>query len=554
MIYYFKYDDGNAFTLNGLPYTGFFFVSGGKAYTGKAPSSTQYELSAKNTFMADFYLNSLEFDRGFDNIPELPYTTPNSFDILDISTLNTQLNVLDSNNLTVFKNLIIQNPNVFNINRTNTHFYGLSSTDADARNDDIPSAKNVYTHIDPFSFDSEWSFVDNIISGDFLIDRTDNFLYFCSDGVSQYTLKGNFSELDTLELLESNPTTVFYIKQDDYDQKIFMVSLDSIDIYDSTYFNLCQNLNFVDRITINVSSENKELIKIGKNIRTEFTNGVLYIKNKYSTDTIYTFSTSSLSSNTLLALDIRDSDDALIILSKNDTDYYISLVDGESFSIINTSVILDAVEPYNVVFSIQDSNLFYLITNDDVQLRMLSNITYPVGSTKNADYFYLNDYIYGTTDEQYGTIPIKYNSNSLKSNFFNNILFKIRLKNAYQYLLTHNIGRLYVSKLEIDNNLVAAIPLDLEKSYDGVFCTESSIGFHLNTLVLNLVKDTIKLYTMAKYSLGFEGSELKISAIDDLTFEINNLYIHGNETINVNSLQRMFYLITDIQRQLISSL
>jgi hypothetical protein len=205
------------------------------------------------------------------------------------------------------------------------------------------------------------------------------------------------------------------------------------------------------------------------------------------------------------------------------------------------------------VFSNQDSNLFYLVDAADVQLRTISNMGYSAGSTKNADYFYLNDYIFGTTDEKYGQIQIKYNSNSLKSNFFNNILFKVRLKNEYQYILTHNIGRLYVSKLEIDNSLLNAIPLNLDKSYNGIICSESSIGLYLNSSILNIVKDIMRLYTMAAYVLNFENDVLNISAIDDLDFEIKNLYLHGNETMNANSLQRIFYLITDIQRQLISA-
>ena len=170
--------------------------------------------------MADFYLNQLEFDRSFNNIPTLEYNIPNTFDVLDITTISNYFDILNTNNLEVFKNLVVQNPKVFNVNQSNTHFYGLSSTDADSRNDDIPNAKNVYTHIDPFSFDSEWSFVDSIIAGDFLLDSRDNFLYFCSDGTNQYTLRGSFTEFGTLELVDSRPSPIFYIKQDDVDKKI----------------------------------------------------------------------------------------------------------------------------------------------------------------------------------------------------------------------------------------------------------------------------------------------------------------------------------------------
>ena len=554
MISYFKYDSGHAFTKDGTPYTGFFYISGGKAYTGKSPSSLQVELSATSTFISDFYLNSLEFDKSFNNISTISYSSPNTFDIFDITSLDNNLEVLNRNNLETFKNLIVQNPTVFNINQVNIHFYGLSSTDSDSRNDDLPTAKNVYTHIDPFSYDSEWYFVDNIISGDFLLDRSDNFLYFCSDGQTQYTLRGSFSELDTLELLETRPSSIFYLKQDDVDRKIFMMGLTSIEIYDSSYFATGQNLNLVDIISISIFPENKELFKIGRNIRTEYVDGILYLKNKYSTSTISTISLDSLSADQIIALDLRESDDAMLLLSSKDGIYSVSLIDTSTNSFIRTEELSDSLGAESLFFSIQDSNLFYLTVSDDIQLRLISNMAFPVGSAKNSNYFYLNDYIYGTTDERFGNIQIKYNSNSLKSNFFNNILFKLRFKDNYQYLMTHNIGRVYVSKLSLDDNLLTAIPIDLEKSYNGISCSKSSIGLYLNSAITNIVKDTMKLYTLASHTISYNSGVLEYGAINDLNFEIENLYFHGNETINVVALQRIFYLIADIQRQLISTL
>ena len=53
MISYFKYTAGEAFTLDGENYAGYFNVENKKAYTGKTRTASSQPLSAKNTFLAN---------------------------------------------------------------------------------------------------------------------------------------------------------------------------------------------------------------------------------------------------------------------------------------------------------------------------------------------------------------------------------------------------------------------------------------------------------------------------------------------------------------------
>lgn len=553
MIAYFKYDNGNAFLLNGNSYTGFFHIDSGIAYTGKIFDSSSEVLSSKGNFLAEFYLNEYEFDVfAGDNHQAAPFVL-NSFDILNKAHLEQAFDQVNENNLLVFKHLVIQNPNLFATNRNNTHFYGLSSTDADIRNDDVPSGKRSYTHIDPFSFDVEWAFLDSIISGDIIVDANDNFLYFCSDGTTQYTISGSFVNFEPIVLLTVQPSSTFYIKQDTVDDKIFFVSLTAIQIFDLQNYIRCQTFDLLDEISVTIEEANKDLIKIGKNIRTEVANNTLYLKNKYSTQLYSSITFTELDIESMICLDIREVDDLIVFISKVGVDYFLGYFDPNDFSNTYTKTqIFNVGDDSDISFSGVDSNVFYIATNAVVQGRLLSNPSTSFGQTNSNTYFYLNDYIYGTTDETWGHIQIKYNSNSLPSNSFNNILFKSIPKDTNQYLLTHNIGRIYASKLDMSNTYLNSVPLNIEKSYTGTNCSESSFGLFFNVTILNLVKDTLRLYGMAAETYSLSAAGVGKNVLSDLSFEIDNLYLNGNESINIVSIQRILSLINFIQNELIS--
>jgi hypothetical protein len=553
MISYFKYDRGNAFLLNGSPYYGFFHIVNGDAYTGKLTNTFSQKLSAKGNFLSEFYLNQLEFDVTSNNKKTAKPFVLNSFDILNKTYLDQAFDNINSNNLLVFKNLIIQNPDLLPIDRINTHFYGLSSTDADIRNDDEPSGKKTYTHVDPFAFDSEWSYLDSITAGDFVVDLNDNFRYFCSTGTMLYTLSGSFSNTNPIVLLSGEPRNTFYIKQDTVDNRLFIVSLSGVEVLDLQNFGNCQTYNVLDSITIDIDENYKSLVKIGRNIRTEVKSDVIYFKNKYSSEIYYQLAFSDLGMDDILSLDIRDVDDLVIFLGLSGSDLYFGSFDPNNKSVTYSyKPIYDVDVESEVLFSVIDSNVFYTSHNNMIQGRMISAPEYYFGTSNPDSYFYLKDYLYGSTDENWNNIQIKYNSNSLPSNSFNNILFRITALQEYQYVLTHNIGRVYASKLDLDATYLNSIPLDIEKSYKGINCSETSFGLFLNYTMSTLVKDTLRLFALAAETYTLSGSTLTKNMVEDIDYEIKNLYINGNESINVVSIQRILSLINDIQNELIS--
>jgi hypothetical protein len=200
-------------------------------------------------------------------------------------------------------------------------------------------------------------------------------------------------------------------------------------------------------------------------------------------------------------------------------------------------------------FSEEDSNIFYIKSGLKIQSRFISDPHQISGDSTGKGFLYLRDYIYNTTVEKYDKIQIKYNSNALLSNSFNNVVYDIRQLGGYQYYMIHNIGRLYVSKsLPSDSFYNALIDIGLSKTYTGASCLSNSIGQTLNAVLSNIIQDTLTIYSMARSAIDSDGDFV---ALSDLEFEIKNLQFHGNETVSVTTLQRIFTLIADIQTQIL---
>jgi hypothetical protein len=119
------------------------------------------------------------------------------------------------------------------------------------------------------------------------------------------------------------------------------------------------------------------------------------------------------------------------------------------------------------------------------------------------------------------------------------------------YMLLHNVGRLYVMKQPISNRFMSSIPLNIEKFYSGISCSESSIGLYFNTSISNLIKDTLNLFNQSSGTFSIYEKKTIVKQLNDFILKTDNLYINGNETINVLTLQRIFILLTEIQSKLL---
>jgi hypothetical protein len=589
MITYYKHTDGESYILNGNDYVGFFNITNGVASTNKLSSFDSFPLTSKNNIIAEIYNGKYEFDTTYNHLPIITPFYSNVFDLLDTQGMSKMVTTINSNNLTCYKGLILGNPTVFKYEETDGRFYGFKSVD-DVIEESVKYNDLYRGNIDTFSSIPTWSFLDNIISGEIMVDSFENFKYICTDGENDYVLTGSFSSTEGLTLLhvkhninESSPDYTYSIHHDSDNSKFLFVKSSYIEVYDASNYDECDKLLLVDRIPLLPSqfkfniwnifdaspnkntttwnsryqlfnSNNPKFIKFGKNLRSIIQNNTLHLFNKYSTDIIQTISLSNYDITEILALDIRTIDDYIGILHKKDEIMYISFFD--STNIANT------IKTYNIFsikykpdikikFSDIDSNVFYTQTSTEYHSRYVSTPEYPSGRLEFCDLQYPYGLIWNKTAEKYNLIPQKWDTKSKKSNNYNNLVISHLFTNNKMYMLLHNIGRIYALQQQPNDRFLNSVPLDLKKYFNELSCSQSSIGLYINSELSNLLKDTINIFTNTSSSFTIKELEVIEKQLDNLLFDTNNLYINGNETLNALVFQRITTTITDLQNKLL---
>lgn len=597
MTSYFKYSSGEAFTLNNSNYIGFFHIVDGIPYTDKVYSVDMMELTPKSTFMSKFYMNLGSFNTVYKGIQGLSPYYSNVFDLLNKQGLDSALKFLDEGNLTDFKGNILGNPIVYRFEENGGFFYGLSGN-----NDQINGKTNRYFTT---SFEEPWSFLDEIKTATFTVDTYDNFKYFSSNGTALYVLSGNFISPTPLVVVTSTdyhpyppvgPTDYVYGLYNDLQaQQLFFVKTNTVDIYDTSNFDDCGNLIIVDQIQLNTTStreyiwnladvkwgktpakwttkftidnsNNPQFIKFGNNVRTSISNNKLYILNKHSSEIYKQISLSDYGVTEVLSLDVRNTDDNILLLYKKSNKLKVLYIDSEigvlddfeleSIQILDgytteyTPTIID-VATYNIKFSDIDSDMFYIYNKFEYQTRFISNPIYPAGRLELNDLFYPLTYKWGEATIKYNLFYARWNYANDESNFYNNIVSTELAKNNKMYMLHQNIGRLFAMHQSPNDRFYNSIPLNLVANFNGTICSESTFGLYFNNSITNIVKDTVNMFIKSYGKFNIAEREVTVQKLDDLVQLSNDLYLNGNETFNVLSLQRIFLLINDLQSSLI---
>jgi hypothetical protein len=565
MISYFKYTEGEAFTLNDENYVGFFNVIDGIAYTGKVKSNTSEELTPKKTFITEIFLSKMEFDSVFDKNIKLTTPITEKFEFFTKTELEKTLKIINLNNLNIYKSLVFQNRDYLNFYKSTSFFYGLSSTESDTRNDDTICGKTGVIQIDPFAYDNEWKFLDNISAGSFLVKSNEDFIYYCNDNINSYSIEGNFGKpYQPLRLLQTNPIeegSILDIIIDDIDSSIVDLGTKKITIYDFDIFKECGFLVKKDEI-INSTNETIRFISLGNSIRLEITNTQFFIKDKYSNNIIYSGFLSAWGVGTVLDCEVRLIDNLIAIASIKNNKYYITYIDSEfPDKVVNQFELLYFKDQkINISFSDSDSNLIIFTFENYVQTRYISNSTYPASTTTDANYStsilnYLPMYEWDSGNLSYDKSNIiKWNSNLLKSNKYNNLVFVTKIIGNFLYAIFHNVGRIYVTRKNISEDLkIFKIPKDLKKETFNVDCSNSSLGLYINNYLKNIITDTINLYTNSECNskVSEDGEKINISELENLNIPIENMFLNGNEQLNTVALKRIFETILEIQRKLI---
>ena len=618
MIEYFKYTGGGAFTLSGAAYNGFINVVNGVAYSGKSFSSSSRPLSSNGTFLANCFLNKLEFDRTGEAVEEaavltLPEISPRN--IIDQNFIDTNLGYLNHNNLNLYALNIISNTELLNFSNTpvdgDSYFLGLSSGSRDLRNDDIQLAKgNEFPiQIDPFSY------IDRVFGVDVLDNTVDStlfvyddlsYLYFITTSTSNsYTFSGSFVKGGSLtrinedifegniEFTYDNSTDILYTLVEDErtseTQKFF-----SLKLYDNGFISTCRALKLVDIIELEDEVIDNR-VAIGNNIRgyRYIEDGEIKIKlvNKETNALVDIIATSNPNEE-IVSFDIRDTDDSVLIITQS-TELECGIYDDQIFAEVQTEAILPPGQIYylyhldinditnlscalnpkvvkreyfdnvdeigiptdkvQIYFSPNDSNMFTLVDRGFVTTRFISNPKLVAGLPSTDNLLYPATMYFGDTKEKFDKIEKKFNTNTLRSNYFNYINFIVAQNSTDLFYFLHTIGRIYLFR-ELPSLLYQNfVPLDLDNQYEKVTSCESSLGISLNSEIQNIIQDTVNIFS----NLGVIPTPALVNGItvlrdfttyQDIEINFRDLEFHENEEVNYTVISRVFRELYRLQK------
>ncbi len=592
MSAYYKYTSGEAFTLNGDDYIGYFHINDdGVAYTGRYTTSESEELSSKKTFMNSIHNRKLNLGATYDSIINVEGSNLYYFDLINKSDFGRFIDRIDLNNDYCFKSLILENPKIIDFQKYGGYYYSLFNEDADTlepRNDTVVSIS--------FANSSKYKFLDDITTGIIIVNSQETFKYFCSDGEYIYILEGSFDGVTPLTLIKTHPpqdnNKVRSIYHDKASKRVFIVRNRGIYIYDASNYDDCDDLILEDIIKFNDieiyyiwnlidvdfdkfdipfdvgedvdNPNNPEFIKFGGDYRTGYVlNGkILYVFNKYRNEVVFTVSMGERDIGELVRMDIRDSDEFITLLNKkrvdsnsDDYEYYITFVDPKSpeMEYDNTKLEGLTLSAYmqDVEFAYHDSNIFITKNAKEYQYRYIDAPKYVVGNIRNNNLNFPENFKWNTTYQFYKFMHLNWGYHISPENLYENINYAADMTNGRMYLLVHNKGRLYIMKQDMEDRFLAGVDVDLPKFYREFICSTTSAGLNINIILSNILKDTLNIYNKAYNSFAIDENQVNQISLGPVEFNNNDLIINGNETLNSVAFQRIVETITDIQGVLV---
>ena len=298
---------------------------------------------------------------------------------------------------------------------------------------------------------------------------------------------------------------------------------------------------------------NPQYIRFGKNVRTTIKDNILYILNKYSSDVFNTLSLNKYNVNVVLSIDVRNTDDCVLVLFKNNENHLkILVIDSETMTVTEDFLYsIEDLDSYTIRFSTIDSDMFYIWNKNEYQTRFISKPHYPAGRLEESDLYYLDNYKWGNATVKYNKFFANWGYHNDKSNTYNNITSCETVKNNKMYKLHHNIGRIYAMRQSANDRFYASVPLDVANNFDNSVCSESSFGFYFNNAISTIIRDTLNLFIKAYSSFSISERAVANKKLKDLVYASNDLYLNANETVNILAIQRIFLLINEIQSTLL---
>ena len=165
---------------------------------------------------------------------------------------------------------------------------------------------------------------------------------------------------------------------------------------------------------------------------------------------------------------------------------------------------------------------------------------------------------FDNTGERFNLIQKKFNSNTLRSNYFNYINYIVTKNETDLFFLLHNVGRIYLFK---ESNLLYQnfVPLDLKNLYEKIISCESSLGISLNSEIQNIIKDTVSIFlnlSLIPAKTVADGIPILRDYITYKGLDINfrDMEFHENEAVDYSVVIRVINQLFELQQQVLDSI
>jgi hypothetical protein len=577
VIAYFKYTSGDDFTLNGVPYTGPVTVINSQAYTGSIFNSNSRALSSTGTFLANCILNKLDFkytaepavEKDIKSVSVYPRT------ILTLDELTGVFDILNGNNLTLYTAGVRFDNNFLNpLYRSydNLSFTNCitSFSNIDFRPVKLPLSKLPIT----FTLQATDSNFTNLFNPAYqkntvlLTDNLSGFRYFNSEGLATGKVN-SISALDYRDGYQINSTFSHnYLYYNKYANTIYQTNSNTYSIFDTDYASPVPRVILRDTISLSLLNTPLSLYAAayGRNFRSVIvqtgSDRIIEVYGVTNSEKVLNLTRESLGLDTFTSICQRFEDDILIVYGSREDQPVIASFDIENlinndFTPISYSETTLDIPTYMECVDF-DSDVLALKTYNSnnylekVELVSISSPRLPLTRFNKtfSSIVRVNDIVNTMTTDLsadstvlgtvLGTFFSNYDSyfvdmqystgSSINTAIVTRDSFTVDTKTAYTYLLPSNLKQNY-------SNTQTAI-------------RHSSLGLTVNSILRSIIQDTLIIYynfaERFRYSTS-SGLPLDTIANTLRSFNLDNLLLFSNESINIGSLNRVINSIITIQ-------
>ena len=577
MIAYYKHTYGGDFLLNGSDYTGPLTVIDSIAYTGSVFTTNSRQLSNTGTFLSNCLLKKLNFKYTADPIVERDIESVSVYPrtILTLDTLVDTFDVLNENNLKLycagvrvdnnFLNPLYRSPDNLSFTNCITSFNNVNFRPVKLPLSRLPVIYSLQ------ATDANFGKIftpTNLKSSILLTDNLSGFRYFNNSGLATGLVNSVSAILFKDGYPENSSFTHNFLYYNKYINSIYQTNENtSYSIFDIDYTSPIPRT--ILRDTISTSLLNIPISPFtsayGRNFRSVIVQTgddvIIEVYGVTNTDKVLDLTRESLGFDEFIRICQRFEDDILIVYGKRSGVTIIAsfdieaLINGDftpssySESEISIPTTIECVDFDSdiIVLKTYNSNNYL----DKVELASISAPKLPLAqfSSNFNSTVKVNDLINTMTSD------LSADQTVLGTFFKNYDSYFIDMQYSTGDVI--NTAIIAQDSLTVDTKTVYyyLLPAELKQNYDNSApaIRNSSIGLTINSVLRTIIQDTLLIYYNFTERFRYSSStKLPQDTIANIlkTFNLDNLLLFSNESVNIGSLNRVINSIITIQRAL----